>query len=65
VVICHYFTDKYSGFQEKKIAINIENMRNIRQTFADKKNDFFTVHDKIKSETVRISENIGIFIKMY
>lgn len=60
MVICHYFTDKYNGFQEKKIAINIENMRNIRQTFADKKNDFFTVYDKIKSETIRISANIGI-----
>ena len=35
------------------------------QTFADKKNDFFTVHDKIKSETIRISENVRILIRMY
>jgi len=50
---------------KRKNSYNIENARNIRQTFADKKNDFFTVHDKIKSETVRISENAGILIKMY
>ena len=50
---------------KRKNSYNIENARNIRQTFADKKNDFFTVHDKIKSETVRISENAGIPIKMY
>ena len=32
----------------------MENVRKYKANVSDKKNDFFTVHDKIKSETIRI-----------